>query len=198
MGISLRPEHLKRYKDIALLLMKYGRSDLVKRAGLEAAIENPAISTNGIAPQAEELAIDLERMGATYVKLGQLLSTRSDLLPLPYLKALTRLQDKVEPFDFSAVEKIASVELGARLSKIFSEFDRVPVACASLGQVHRAVLRDGRQVAVKIQRPGVRETIVEDLEVLSEVAEFLDKHTEAGKRYYFQNMLEELRKSVLR
>jgi len=197
MGISLRPEHLKRYKDIAWLFMKYGRSDLVKKAGLEGALESTSNGNAANAPEARELAGDLEKLGPTYVKMGQLLSTRADLLPPPYLKALTRLQDKVEPFPFSEVEKIASVELGVRLSKIFPEFDHTPIAAASLGQVHRAVLRDGRQVAVKVQRPGVREAIVQDLDVFSEVAEFLDKHTETGKRYDFQNMLEELRKSVL-
>src|SRR5215475_12954815 len=111
MEISLRPEHLKRYKDIAWLFMKYGRSDLVKKAGLEGAIESTSNGNAANVPEARELAGDLEKLGPTYVKMGQLLSTRADLLPPPYLKALTRLQDKVGPFPFSEVEKIASVEL---------------------------------------------------------------------------------------
>src|SRR5581483_2342271 len=199
MGISLRPEHLKRYKDLAWLFMKYGRSDLVKSAGLEGALDGASttLTTTTNIAEAKELAGDLEKLGPTYVKLGQLLSTRADLLPPPYLKALTRLQDSLEPFPFVEVEKIVSTELGVRLSKTFREFDHTPIAAASLGQVHRAILRDNREVAVKVQRPGVRELIVEDLDVFSEVAEFLDKHTETGKRYDFQNMLEELRKSLL-
>lgn len=195
MGISLKTEHLKRYKDIAWLLMKYGRSDLVQKAGLEDALEEGTEQVD--AAEAEELAADLERMGPTFIKLAQLLSTRADLLPLPYLEALARLQDNVEPFSFGDVEQIVSAELGVRLSKGFAEFASIPIAAASLGQVHFARMRDGRPVVVKVQRPGVREIIVDDLEALEAVAEFLDSHTETGKRYEFQPMLVELRKSLL-
>ncbi|HEY3024882.1 MAG TPA: AarF/UbiB family protein [Pyrinomonadaceae bacterium] len=201
MGISLKPEHLKRYKDIAWLFMKYGRSDLVKQAGLEAALtredeDGPAAEL--VTPKAEELAADFEKMGPTFIKLAQLLSTRADLLPFPYLEALARLQDDVEPFSFAEVEEIVTSELGVRISKAFSEFDAAPMAAASLGQVHRASLRDGREVVVKVQRPGIREQIVKDLEVLSDIAEFLDGHTEIGKRYEFQRLLGEFRKSLMR
>ncbi|HEY0079510.1 MAG TPA: AarF/UbiB family protein [Pyrinomonadaceae bacterium] len=198
MGLSLKSEHLKRYKDIAWLLMKYGRSDVVKRAGLEEAIEVDESFDEGVPAEAEELATDLERMGPTFIKLAQLLSTRADLLPPPYLHALTRLQDKVEPFSFGEVEQIVSTELGVRMSKAFAEFEATPVAAASLGQVHRAWMRDGRAVVVKVQRPGIRESIAQDLEAMSSIAEFLDAHTEAGSRYEFQPMLEEFRKSLLR
>lgn len=198
MGISLKPEHLKRYKDIAVLLTKYGRSDLAKTAGLEAALMDDQSLTLASTPKAEELAADLERRGPTFIKLGQLLSTRADLLPPPYLEALTRLQDRIEPFPFAEVETIVYNELGVRISKVFSAFDEVPLAAASLGQVHRAVLRDGRRVAVKIQRPGIRECIVNDLDALEEVAEFLDNHTEFGRRYEFANMLRGLRQSLIR
>jgi ubiquinone biosynthesis protein len=197
MGISLKPEHLKRYKDIAWLLMKYGRSDLVKHAGLEEILKDEDTQTDDVPPEAESLADDLERMGPTFIKLGQLLSTRADLLPLPYMQALTRLQDKVEPFSYEEVEQIITSELGVRISKAFSSFDPDPMAAASLGQVHRATMRDGRPVAVKVQRPGIREQIVEDLETMSEVAEFLDQHTEMGRHYEFQKMLDEFRKSLL-
>jgi len=198
MGISLKTEHLKRYKDIAWLLMKYGRSDLVKRAGLEEAIEGGESLSQGVVPEAEQLATDLEEMGPTFIKLGQLFSTRPDFLPLPYMEALARLQDNVAPFSFGEVEQIVTSELGVRISKAFLEFDPNPVAAASLGQMHRAVMRDGRAVAVKVQRPGIREKIVEDLDALEEVAEFLDKHTVAGQRYEFQGMLGEFRKTLLR
>ncbi len=201
MGISLKPEHLKRYKDIAWLFMKYGRSDLVKEAGLEAALthedeDGPAAEL--VTPKAEELASDFEKMGPTFIKLAQLLSTRADLLPFPYLEALARLQDDVEPFSFAEVEEIVTSELGVRISKAFSDFDAAPIAAASLGQVHRASLRDGRQVVVKVQRPGIREQIVKDLEVLSDIAEFLDGHTEIGKRYEFKRLLAEFQKSLMR
>ncbi len=99
--VSLKPERLKRYKDVALLLVKYGRSDLVKQAGLEDHLEldetDACVETT---PKAEELAADLEKLGPTFIKLGQLLSTRADLLPAPYLEALSRLQDHIEPFPY--------------------------------------------------------------------------------------------------
>src|SRR6266699_720759 len=94
--VSLKPERLKRYKDVALLLVKYGRSDLVKQAGLEDSLELDETTLAETAPKAEELATDLEKLGPTFIKLGQLLSTRADLLPAPYLEALSRLQDQIE------------------------------------------------------------------------------------------------------
>ncbi|HEX8423046.1 MAG TPA: AarF/UbiB family protein [Pyrinomonadaceae bacterium] len=198
MVISLKPEHLKRYKDIAVLFMKYGRSDLVKTSGLSLALGDESPEVAAVAPEAGELAADLERLGPTFIKLGQLLSTRADILPPPYLEALTRLQDNVGPFSFADVERIVEDELGVRLSKAFNRFDSVPMASASLGQVHRAEMRDGREVVVKIQRPEIREQIVQDVAALEELATFLDSHTEMGKRYDFAQMLSEFRKSLLR
>jgi predicted unusual protein kinase regulating ubiquinone biosynthesis (AarF/ABC1/UbiB family) len=192
-----KPKHLKRYQQIAWLLVKHVRSDLTSAAGLdEAAADSPA--GREMATEAESLATDLEALGPTFVKLGQLLSTRPDLLPPAYLKALARLHDKVEPFGFAEVERIVTSELSVRLSKAFSEFESTPLAAASLGQVHRARLRDGRRVAVKVQRPGVRERVMEDLEALDYIGGFLDGHTEAGRRYEFARLLEEFRRSVLR
>ncbi len=199
MTLSLKPERLKRYKDVVALFIKYGRSDLVQQTDLETTSNGHGQAlTTTVEPKAEELASDLEQLGPTFIKLGQLLSTRGDLLPEPYLEALARLQDHIEPFSFDEVEQIVSTELGARLSKLFVEFDREPTAAASLAQVHRARMRDGRMVVVKVQRPGVRETIVADLESLESIAEFIDAHTEMGKRYEFSNMLTDLRQSLLR
>ena len=181
-----------------MLLVKYGRSDLVKQARLDEHLEWDRVTADDVAPQAEELASDLEKLGPTFIKLGQLLSTRGDLFPAPYLDALSRLQDQIEPFAFEEIERIVSTELGVRISKAFAEFDVKPLAAASLAQVHRAVLRDGREVVVKVQRPEIREQIVTDFEVLQQVAQFLDLHTELGKRYEFENMLAELRKTLLR
>src|SRR5438876_3808913 len=195
--VSLKPGRLKRYKDVALLLVKYGRSDLVKQAGLEDSLELDATTLAEATPKAEELAADLEKLGPTFIKLGQVLSTRADLLPAPYLEALSRLQDHIEPFPFEEVDRIVSGELGVRLSKAFADFDPEPLAAASLAQVHPAHMRDGRAVVVKVQRPNIREQIVEDLEALEQVAEFIDAHTEMGKRYEFTNMLADLRQSLL-
>ncbi|MEA2843849.1 MAG: ubiquinone biosynthesis protein [Actinomycetota bacterium] len=199
MSIALHPKHLRRYREIARLLVKYGRSDLVSQVGLEDAAQ---VSANGDseAPgpaKAEELAEDLERMGPTYIKLGQLLSTRSDLIPPSYARALSRLQDDVAPFDFDEAERIVTDQLGVRLSNAFESFEREPFASASLGQVHRARLRDGRQVAVKVQRPDIRERVLEDLEALDEIAQVLDQRTEAGRRYGFAELLAQFRRSLM-
>src|SRR5688572_29747600 len=113
MAISLRPQNLARYRDLARLLIKYGRSDLVKQAGLDEVVEAGA---NGSAPEvsakADELTDDLERLGPTYIKLGQLLSTRGDLIPPAYAEALSRLQDRVEPISYEEVEEVISSQLG--------------------------------------------------------------------------------------
>ena len=198
MAISLKPQHLNRYRQIAWLFVKYGRSDLVKESGLDETLDAEQRATPKEKAKADDLADDLEKLGPTFVKLGQLLSTRVELMPQAYIEALTRLQDKVEPFGFDEVEKIVASELGVRLSKAFSEFESEPMAAASLGQVHKARLRNGRQVAVKVQRPGIRERMIEDLDSLEEIAEFLDNHTEFGKRYEFGEMLDQFRKSLLR
>jgi ubiquinone biosynthesis protein len=196
MALSLKPEHLKRYKDIATLLIQHGRSDIVKTVDVD--LPDDQVVEAAVTGDPQKLAADLEALGPTFIKLGQLLSTRSDLLPGPYLDALARLQDRVEPFSFQEVEEIVSTELGVRISKGFAEFDNVPLAAASLGQVHRAQLRDGRPVAVKVQRPGIRQVILEDLDAFAQIAAMVDKHTEIGRRFAFQDMLEEFRKTLLR
>jgi len=190
---------------MARLLYKYGNSDVVKRAGLEDALleehkrEEDARrgASDPVDPAARELADDLERLGPAYIKLGQLLSTRGDLLPPQYLEALARLQDKVEPFSFAEVEQIVEEELGIRISKGFESFEAKPLAAASLGQVHRAVLRDGRQVAVKVQRPTARAQVATDLDAFADIADFLDRHTDAGRRMSFSGVLEEFRRTIL-
>lgn len=199
---TLRPEHLKRYRDLAALLWKYGRSDLAQLPGLDEALDDsprpePA-AASGTKEGAEELAADLERMGPTFVKVGQLLSTRADLLPPAYLTALSRLQDRVEPFPFADVERIVAEELGVRISKAFAEFEPKPMASASLAQVHAAVLRDGREVAVKVQRPNIREQLIQDLDIFAEIAELAEKHTDFGRRHQLTAMVEEFRRSLLR
>jgi predicted unusual protein kinase regulating ubiquinone biosynthesis (AarF/ABC1/UbiB family) len=196
--LSLKPEHLKRYKDVVALFIKYGRSDLVNQTNLQ---PGSAAGTEALAAgvaKAEELADDLEKLGPTFIKLGQLISTRADLLPEPYLEALARLQDKVEPFPYEQVQEIVEAELGGRLSKLFAKFEPEPLAAASLGQVHRAWMRDGREVVVKVQRPDIRGTIIEDLQALQEAADFIDGHTDVGKRYEFSLILSEFRRSLMR
>ena len=181
---------LSRYRDFARFVAKYGRSDFVTRAG---AVDD----IRGDADEARAFAADLEKLGPTFIKLGQLLSTRGDLLPPAYLEALARLQDDVDPFPFSEVERIVQDQLGVRLSKAFESFDPTPIAAASLGQVHRAVMRDGREVAVKVQRPNVREQVLKDLEALGEVAALMHRFSATTRSIDAQGVLEEFRRTIL-
>ena len=241
--MKLNTTHLKRYKEIAGLFWKYGRSDLVKKMGVdveedearraeaEKHVDDPNFKRTTVTEKAkinagregqvsasdseaakdtreakhgqvrttatpDQLVTDLESMGPTYVKLGQVLSSRPDLVPPAYRTALARLQDDVKPFPFEEVEKIIERELGGRISKLFSEFGREPIAAASLGQVHQAKLRDGRPVVVKIQRPDIRPVIEKDFEVLSELAMTVDSHTKVGKKYRFGTMIEEFHLTI--
>jgi len=182
---------LGRYTDLAWFAAKYGRADFFTRA-LNGGEHRPGAD----AASAREFATDLESLGPTFVKLGQILSTRADLLPPEYLEALGRLQDKVEPFPYEDVERIIREELGVRISHAFLEFDPVPIAAASLGQVHRAVLRNGRQVAVKVQRPGIHERIENDLEAFHEIAVVIDR-IGAARNVDVARALEEFRRTLL-
>ena len=121
---------------------------------------------------AEDLTSALEELGPTWIKMGQLLSTRPDVLPPSYVTALGRLQDTIRPVPSEKIIAIVESELGASVDELFLEFDREPLATASLAQVHRAVLHDGTEVAVKVQRPGVRNQIEIDIEVMHELARF--------------------------
>jgi predicted unusual protein kinase regulating ubiquinone biosynthesis (AarF/ABC1/UbiB family) len=184
---------LSRYKDLAWFVAKYARADFVTHAGLDG-LEG---SERPLAPDAEAFARDLESLGPTFIKVGQLLSTRADLLPQPYLDALARLQDDIEPFSHVEVERIVQEELGVRLSKAFIEFQPTPVAAASLGQVHRASLRGGRQVAVKVQRPGVRERVLKDLSTLDEMAALFDRFSGPSRHVDAVRLVEEFRRSLM-
>jgi predicted unusual protein kinase regulating ubiquinone biosynthesis (AarF/ABC1/UbiB family) len=198
MGISLNPKHLKLYGDLAKLFLKYGRSDIVNTAGLDEVVpERDAEEEAASAPHAEALASDLERMGPTFVKLGQLLSTRPDLVPPAYVDALSRLQDRLEPFPFEEVERIVAEELGTSVHDAYVSFTEKPMAAASLGQVHAATLHDGRRVVVKIQRPGVRQRIIDDLDALEEIAGVAERRTEVGQRYGVLGLIQEFRRNIL-
>ncbi len=186
-----------RYADLVRLLLRYGRSDLVAGAQLdEFAIGDEPVA-KGSQRTAEAFARDLEEMGPTYIKMGQLLSTRFDLLPPAYTEALTRLQDTVQPFPFEEVQEIVESELGVRLKDVFADFDEEPLAAASLGQVHRATTRSGKDVVVKVQRPDVRETIRGDMEVLGRITDLADKRTSLGRSYGLSQLLGQFRRSLV-
>jgi ubiquinone biosynthesis protein len=196
--LSLRPERVKRYKDIARLLFKYGRGDLVRGAGLNDLLPDEPRETLAAPREARALADDVEKLGPTFIKLAQLLSTRPDIIPSAYAQSLARLQDDVEPVPFPEVEKILAEELGERLATAFSWIDATPLAAASIAQVHRATLADGREVVLKVQRPGIRERVLGDLAALAEVAGFLEKHTALGERLALATLFDEFRRSMLR
>ncbi|HWA25830.1 MAG TPA: AarF/ABC1/UbiB kinase family protein [Lacunisphaera sp.] len=193
-------QHLKRYKEIGRLFWKYGRSNLVRKtkSAEEMGTDDLDEAMDESGPDPEELVKDLEAMGPTYVKFGQVLASRPDLLPETYLKALSRLQDSVKPFSEAEAMDIVEKELGVRISKAFTRFDPEPIAAASLGQVHYAELRDGRKVVVKVQRPNVREQVGKDFEALGGLAAALDAHTPAGKKHRFREVVEEFRTALAR
>lgn len=185
----------KRYAKIARLAYRHGRSDLLQGMGMDDFdfADEPA---PGDTDKAEAFAHDLEAMGPTYIKLGQLLSTRFDLLPAAYTQALSRLQDDVAPFPFEQVREVVEAELGGRIRDLFDEFEEKPLAAASLGQVHGATLRNGRRVVVKVQRPEARDVVRGDMDTLTSLAAMADKRTDAGRRYGFEKLVTQFRKSL--
>ena len=197
MGLAETAQHLKRYRDIVGLIWKYGGSDIIRKIDAEEYVEEVVLDAETKA-LAEELPDDLERLGPTYVKFGQFLSTRSDLLPDSYIEALQRLQDNVDPLPFEIISRIFTEELGVRPDKAFVEFEHEPIAAASLGQVHRAVMRDGRIVVVKVQRPDIRAQIAADLDAFEDIARLVEERTEAGKRFMLHTTVKEFRASMLR
>ena len=145
----------------------------------------------------EEFVNDLEALGPTFVKIGQSLSTRPDMVPPEYLLALERMQDDVAPVAFADIQQIVEEELGVRINRAFADFDPEPIGSASLAQVHRATLRDGRQVAVKVQRPNIVEQIRGDLEILANIVGKVDQATALGRRMHFADWVHEFRKTLL-
>ena len=191
--MSTIPEKFSNYTKFISFILKYWNSDVFKAAS-ENALNNENFDDSELDyKNPEELAEDLKNMGPTYVKLGQLLSTRPDLIPEPYMKALEALQDDVEEIPYSEVQKIVEEEIGQRISKAFESFEVQPLASASIGQVHLAILRSGKKVAVKIQRPGVRKNFTEDLDTLKELTDVAVKHSKTAKKYAVDEILDELR-----
>lgn len=195
--MSMLPDNLSRYQKFLGFMLKYWNSDLISKTTSNALEEQTDEEISKYDQEPQELADDLKNMGPTYIKLGQLLSTRPDLLPDAYLEALTSLQDDLPEIPYEEVREIVESEIGERISKAFETFDEQPLASASIGQVHLATLRSGKQVAVKVQRPGIRQKFVEDLDTLREVADLAVKHTDIGKEYAFADILAEMRRILL-
>jgi ubiquinone biosynthesis protein len=195
----LKTSHFGAYRDVLMLFTRYGRKDFrlaLQPDELLVPQDDTALEPD-VQQRAHAFALALQKMGPTYVKFGQLLSTRPDIVPQEYINELEALQDSVTPFSFAEVEKIVESELNVRISKAFESFDSTPLAAASLGQVHRAMLRDGREVVVKVQRPDVREQVQKDLQVFAEIAATLEKHSEVGSRMNLVGAIEQARVTLL-
>jgi predicted unusual protein kinase regulating ubiquinone biosynthesis (AarF/ABC1/UbiB family) len=189
---------LARTARILGFLLKYRSAGVF--AGLDLDGSAPA-ATAAVPPptegRPEAFVDDLEALGPTFVKIGQALSTRPDMVPPAYLAALERMQDDVAPVPFAQVRATIEDALGARLGHLFAGFDEAPLGCASLAQVHRAVLRDGREVAVKVQRPGIGDLVRADLDAIAGLAGKADALTDLGRRVHFSDWVHEFRKTLL-
>jgi ubiquinone biosynthesis protein len=177
--------HLNRYRQILTILFKYGFGDLLEMLKIDQYIE---VGLQMISKKREVrierltrpqgLRMAFEELGPTYIKLGQILSTRPDLIPMEFVEDLSKLQDHVPSFSFDQVRKVIVSEFHRPPEEIFDQLDESPLASASIGQVHRAVLKDGEAVAVKFQRPGIRKIIEIDLEIMLHLATLAERHIE--------------------
>ena len=195
LGKIIALQQLNNYAKFFSFILKYYNSDVVKSTANSVLneIEKTETSEDEYNQKPEELVEDLKKMGPTYVKLGQLLSTRPDLLPENYLQALANLQDDVETVPYEEIQKIFEEEIGVKINKAFELFDPKPLASASIGQVHLALLPSGRKVVVKIQRPGIRKNFIEELETLKNMADLAVTHSKVAKKYALDDVIEELR-----
>lgn len=193
---------IKRYRQILAVFTKHGFGLLLEQLGLyrhlkirKVRLEGTAAGSAGLSA-GKRLRLSLEELGPTFVKLGQILSTRPDILPADVIEELKLLQDSVKPFPFSQAKAMIETEFGASLDSIYQEFDEIPAAAASISQVHRARLVTGVPVAVKVQRPGIEATIDSDLNILKDLAHFIDHHTKYGRLYDLSSMVAEFEKTI--
>ncbi|MBB6633637.1 ubiquinone biosynthesis protein [Cohnella thailandensis] len=202
MDVGRRFRHLHRYREIASAFVRYGFGYLVKDLGLAEVVPYRTFwngQRKGVDKKSLGIRIRLflEELGPTFVKLGQLAGSRSDLLPGHIVAELRSLQDDVPAFPFSEAARIVETELGDKLEVLFSEFEERPIAAASIGQVHLAVLSSGESVAVKVQRPNIRTIVETDLEILAELAAMAERRLEWAKRYRIREMADELGRALL-
>ncbi|GAA1496129.1 ABC1 kinase family protein [Paeniglutamicibacter kerguelensis] len=162
--------HFERYAEVAEILARHGFGSLTAILGLERLQMGSMPRSSGQLGNPDRLALALEELGPTFIKLGQVLSTRPDVLPQDYLTALSRLQDGAPPISTEIIRSLIEQELGATPEEIFADFSDVPMASASIGQAHAATLHDGTAVIIKVRRPGVVAQVQEDLEILQNLA----------------------------
>lgn len=194
MKLSFR--QVNRYREIVETLARHGFGFLLDQLGIRHMLSLPVrlLRRNEPPPRLSaptRVRLVLERLGPTFVKLGQILSTRSDLVPPEYLEELERLQDQVPPARPKAIRALIAAEQGRPVEELFRSFEEQPIASASLGQVHAAILRSGERVVVKVQRPGVEEIIRTDLEILRGLAGLIDRRSPWAEVYDFRQVVEE-------
>jgi len=192
--------NLGRFKEIILILMKYGFDDLIDRLEIPGAkLLKKIYTSEKEMGTAERVRHALEDMGPTFVKFGQIMSLRPDLLPQSFIEELSKLQDEVAPVEMTKIREVVEKNTGKPIQETFSNFDETPLAAASLSQVHRAVLKkDGRVAAVKVQRPDIRSKIKTDLDILAAVAGKLDERVEDLKAYDLPNLVRVIKRMLLR
>lgn len=188
MLIGRKKRHYDRYREIATILARHGLGWLALQLNLGGLIPfhwgllgHPRRKEPYT--QAEHMRMALEDLGATFIKLGQILSTRPDLVPPEYIAEFSKLQDSTPPFSYDQAAEVVQRELGGPPEKIFKTFNTQPLASASIGQVHEAILHDDTPVVVKVQRPGVERLVERDLEVLTDLARLAEEHTSLGGYY---------------
>ena len=193
-------KHLGRFKDIVVTLFRYGFDDVVERLDLPGKVIFEKIrKVDREMSTWERIRHMLVDLGPTYIKFGQIMSLRPDLIPKPLILELRKLQDEVAPVEYGDIREVVEKNLQRPLSEVFSFFDEEPLAAASLAQVHRAILRENKEVvAVKVQRPRIRQIIEPDLYILSRIAGQLHERMEWGKTYDLPKLVQEIRKTLLR
>lgn len=195
----LNPAHLKRAAHVAAVFNRHGLTNLVVSSGVGTLLgASPSLprEEEKRSDQAARLRLALTALGPTFIKAGQFLSTRPDLVPPEYAEELSRLQDDAPHVPADEVRRVVEEDLGFALEQVFRDFDPRPRAAASLGQVHNAVLHSGERVAVKVQRPNIDEPIRRDIALMSDLAEWMAEHTETGKLYDLPGVVRELELSL--
>ncbi len=195
--------HPHRLQEILTVFVKYGLSDWIEQLGLDRLM--PGLRTTegwkqdttpGLQRRAKMIRLAFEELGPTFIKLGQIASGRTDLLPVELTRELTNLQDNVAPFPYEAVEESIAAELGGPLAEHFALFERRPTASASIAQVHKARLQDGRYVAVKVQRPGIETTIETDTDILLLLAHLAERTIRRARLFSPVELVEEFRRAI--
>ena len=193
--------YIARYREIFGVLVRYGLADWARRIDIDFARE---VVTRQADPELLRLSTEerirraLLELGPTFIKLGQTLSVRPDIVGVPLADELKKLQSRVPPDPFDSVKKTVEEEFGKPIEEIFERFDETPVASASIGQVHRARLIDGGDVAVKVRHEGIKEVIEADLDILKDLAELIEDYIDESRYFRPKETVERFARTLVR